>query len=158
MKHILSSLKYLTALFLFSAMILLLLGLGLRSFSCINMAINFTILYFGGIVLPFTIHETAHFELMKRLHVPAKVERKLWRISIIPLRDLQPIEQIKIALAGSSITGGIGGVLLFIGYIVNSGILIILAYFYLMHFVFLLPCFGDGRAILQAACKKFRRS
>jgi hypothetical protein len=100
----------------------------------------------GGLVGSFVVHETAHLLALRRLRTVTEVrlERTLWRLSLRPIGPMTPGQVAGVALAGP-------------GACVVVGIALALAlpessvrWWYLAHAVFLLPVFGDGRALLGA--------
>ncbi|GAA1747575.1 hypothetical protein [Aeromicrobium alkaliterrae] len=101
----------------------------------------------AGLTASFVLHEAAHLLGLRRIPTVASVrlERTVWRLSLIPAGTLTSRQLVAVALAGP-------------GSCVAVGLLLALAVpglwlhpWYLAHAVFVLPCFGDGRAILRAA-------
>ena len=96
-----------------------------------------------GLVAPFALHESAHVLVIKRISTVTHItiERTAWRTSMIPEGTMSPRQTCVVALAGPSVCVTVG-VLLWLPDLDRS-----LAWWYIAHIVFLLPFFGDGRAI-----------
>ncbi|WP_282697177.1 metalloprotease family protein [Streptomyces sp. CC208A] len=100
-----------------------------------------------GLVASFALHESAHVLVLRRTSTVTHitVERTAWRTSVIPHGTLTPRATALVALAGPTACAALGALLWL------SALDRALAWWYLAHLVFLLPCFGDGRALWRAA-------
>lgn len=98
-----------------------------------------------GLVAAFALHEAAHVVVLKRIptitHIV--VERTALRTSVLPLGTMTGRQSATVALAGPCACFAVGAALWL------SGLDRSLAWWYLAHIVFLLPFFGDGRALRQ---------
>ncbi|WP_405598161.1 hypothetical protein OG741_15480 [Streptomyces sp. NBC_01410] len=96
-----------------------------------------------GLVAPFALHESAHALVLKRIRTVTHIaiERTAWRTSVIPEGTMSAWQTAVVALAGPSACIAVGA-LLWLPDLDRS-----LAWWYLAHIVFLLPFFGDGRAL-----------
>ncbi|MGR8012315.1 hypothetical protein [Streptomyces hypolithicus] len=96
-----------------------------------------------GLVASFALHESAHVLVLKRIRTVTHIaiERTAWRTSVIPEGTMTARQTAVVALAGPSACVGVGALLWL------SGLDRYLAWWYLAHIVFLLPFFGDGRAL-----------
>lgn len=96
-----------------------------------------------GLVAAFVLHESAHFGVLKRIRTVTHIalDRTAWRTSVIPEGTMTARQTVMVALAGPSACVAVGALLWL------SGLDRSLAWWYLAHIVFLLPFFGDGRAI-----------
>lgn len=97
-----------------------------------------------GLVGSFAVHEAAHAAVLARSPgvTGITVERTGWRVSLIPEGTLTRARNAAVALSGPLTCGAIGAILYLTG--LDRG----LAWWYMLHLVFLLPLFGDGRALL----------
>ncbi len=95
-----------------------------------------------GLFVPFTLHECAHAFLIRRIDTVShiSIERTTWRTSVVPEGSMSPRQAGVVALAGPSACVAVGCPL----WLLDRS----LAWWYLAHIAFLLPVFGDGRAIL----------
>jgi len=100
-----------------------------------------------GLVASFVLHESAHVAVLKRVGTVTRIapDRTAWRTSVTPEGALTARESAAVALAGPCSCVLVGAVLWL------SGLDRFLAWWYLAHALFLLPCFGDGRALLHSA-------
>lgn len=98
-----------------------------------------------GLVAPFALHESAHALVLKRIRTVTHIviERTVWRTSVIPEGTMTARQTALVALAGPAACVAVGTVLWL------PGLDRSLAWWYLAHGVFLLPFFGDGRALLH---------
>lgn len=98
-----------------------------------------------GLVVPFALHESAHAVVLRRIRTVTHItiERTAWRTSVIPQGAMTARQMAGVALAGPSACVSVGALLWF------SGLDRSLAWWYLAHVVFLLPLFGDGKALRQ---------
>lgn len=99
----------------------------------------------GGALLPFICHEWAHAVVALRdagVH-GLRIECTLWRISIYPLGSMTRLHAILTALSGPLFCASIGVLLWLAGHS-------LVAFSFTAHLIFLLPCFGDGRAVITA--------
>ncbi|MGW1072470.1 hypothetical protein [Streptomyces sp. NPDC002537] len=96
-----------------------------------------------GLVLPFALHESAHVLALKRVRTVTHItiERTAWRTSVLPRGTMTARQTAAVALAGPSACVAVGALLWL------SGLDRPLSWWYLAHVVFLLPPFGDGRAL-----------
>ncbi|MEU8625958.1 hypothetical protein [Streptomyces sp. NPDC048669] len=96
-----------------------------------------------GLVVPFALHESAHVVLLRRIPTVTRIvlERTAWRTSVIPEGTMTGRQAVAVALAGPLSCVAVGAVLWL------SGLDRSLAWWYLTHLAFLLPVFGDGRAL-----------
>ena len=103
-----------------------------------------------GLVSSFALHESAHVLVLKRIRTVTHIaiERTGWRTSVIPEGTMNARQTAVVALAGPSACVAVGAVL-WLSSLDRS-----LAWWYLAHIVFLLPFFGDGRAVWNS----FRRT
>ncbi|MEH0582450.1 MULTISPECIES: hypothetical protein [Streptomyces] len=99
-----------------------------------------------GLVAPFALHESAHALVLKRIRTVTHIaiERTAWRTSVIPEGTMTARQTTVVALAGPAACVAVGAFLWL------SGLDRPLAWWYLAHIGFLLPFFGDGRALLHA--------
>lgn len=99
-----------------------------------------------GLVAPFALHESAHVFVLKRIRTVTHItiERTAWRTSVIPHGAMTARQTAAVALAGPSACLAAGALLRF------SGLAGSLSWWYLGHAVFLLPVFGDGRALWRS--------
>ena len=96
-----------------------------------------------GLVVPFALHESAHALVLKRIRTVThiSIERTAWRTSVLPEGTMTARQTAMVALAGPSVCAAVGALLWL------PGLDRPLAWWYLAHIVFLLPFFGDGRAL-----------
>ncbi|MCZ4122370.1 hypothetical protein [Streptomyces sp. H39-S7] len=99
-----------------------------------------------GLVASFALHESAHVIVLKRVRTVTHiaVERTMWRTSVIPEGNMTARQTRVVALAGPSACVIVGAFLLL------SGLDRSLAWWHLAHIAFLLPVFGDGRALWRS--------
>ena len=112
----------------------------------LSLALAFTKTVVLGLVGAFALHEAAHVLLLRRIPTVRQivVERTAWRLSVIPLGTLSPRQSAQVALAGPSSCVLVGAALWL------SRVDGWLAWWFLAHALFLLPAFGDGRALVGA--------
>lgn len=105
-----------------------------------------------GVVLPFLLHETAHAVVaLGGAHVTAvRIENTLLRMSVLPEGELSYARALATAVAGPGICFFAALGLLLVGQPVK-------ALGFGIHLIFLLPWFGDGRAVAFALAN-LRRS
>lgn len=98
-----------------------------------------------GLVAGFALHESAHVAALKRIRTVTHIaiERTALRTSVIPEGTMTGRQSAAVALAGPSACFAVGAALWL------SGLDRPLSWWYLAHIVFLLPVFGDGRALWQ---------
>ncbi|QXJ22889.1 hypothetical protein AGRA3207_003965 [Actinomadura graeca] len=98
-----------------------------------------------GLAGSFALHEVAHVVVLKRLpHVThIAIERTMWRTSVIPAGTMTALQSAGVAVAGPSSCVIVGAGLW------SMGLDRALAWWYLVHLVFLLPFFGDGRNLVH---------
>lgn len=96
-----------------------------------------------GLVAPFALHESAHALVLRRIRTLTHItiERTPWRTSVIPEGTMTARQTAEVALAGPAACVAVG-TLLWLPGLDRS-----LAWWYLAHILFLLPFFGDGRAL-----------
>ena len=106
-----------------------------------------------GLVAPFALHESAHGLVLKRIRTVTHIaiERTAWRTSVIPEGTMSARQTAVVALAGPSACVAVGALLWL------PGLDRSLAWWYLAHIVFLLPFFGDGRALWHGFGATWRR-
>ncbi|MFJ6944948.1 hypothetical protein ACISU4_09895 [Streptomyces wuyuanensis] len=99
-----------------------------------------------GLVASFALHESAHVLVLKRISTITHItiERTAWRTSMIPHGTMTARLTAVVALAGPAGCLAVGALLWL------SGLDRAVAWWYLGHVVFLLPFFGDGRALWHA--------
>ncbi|MFF6976731.1 hypothetical protein ACFZAV_03065 [Streptomyces sp. NPDC008343] len=99
-----------------------------------------------GLVASFVLHESAHAIALKRLQTITHiaVDRSAWRTSVVPIGTMTARQMAGVALVGPMSCAGVGALLWL------SGLNRPLAWWHLAHVVFLLPFFGDGRALCTA--------
>ncbi|MFY1676939.1 MULTISPECIES: hypothetical protein [unclassified Streptomyces] len=97
-----------------------------------------------GLIASFALHEVAHVVVLKRVRTVTHIviERGAWRTSVIPEGGMTARQAAVVALAGPLSCVVVGALLTITG--VDRS----LAWWYLAHAAFLLPFFGDGRALL----------
>ncbi|MEV0276671.1 hypothetical protein AB0I22_09865 [Streptomyces sp. NPDC050610] len=102
-----------------------------------------------GLVASFALHESAHVLVLNRIATVTHItlERTAWRTSVIPHGTMTTRQTATVAAAGP-LACAVAGALLWL-----SGLDRPLSYWYLAHLAFLLPPFGDGRALWRS----FRR-
>jgi hypothetical protein len=112
----------------------------------LTLALAFTKTVALGLVGAFALHESAHVLLLRRIPAVRQiiVERTAWRLSVIPLGTLTPRQSAQVAVAGPSSCVLVGAALWL------SRVDGWLAWWFLAHALFLLPVFGDGRALVGA--------
>lgn len=111
--------------------------------SWFRLAVPVSAFMIAGVVGSFIVHEMAHAVV---LHLAPgvegfEVERTAWRFSVIPYGCLTARMDACVAAAGPLSAAGVGLVLLPVW---APG-----AWCYLVHVVFLLPFFGDGRSVVR---------
>lgn len=96
-----------------------------------------------GMVAAFALHESAHVVVLKRIRTVTHIaiERTALRTSVVPEGTLTARQAAAVALAGPCACVAVGAALWL------SGLDRSLSWWYLAHIVFLLPFFGDGRAL-----------
>ncbi len=96
-----------------------------------------------GLVASFALHESAHAIVLKRIRsvTHIAIDRTAWRTSVIPEGTMTARQMAGVALVGPC-SCVIVGSLLWLPDLDRP-----LAWWHLAHAVFLLPCFGDGRAL-----------
>lgn len=106
-----------------------------------------------GLTVPFALHESAHVLALKRVPTVTHImiERVAWRISVVPSGTMTARQAASVALAGPGICV-MAGTLLWI-----SGLDRSLSWWYLAHALFLLPFFGDGRALRRSLPEAWRQ-
>ncbi len=99
-----------------------------------------------GLVASFVLHESAHAIALKRIHTITHiaVDRSAWRTSVVADGTMTARQMAGVALVGPLSCAGVGALLWL------SGLDRPLAWWHLAHVVFLLPFFGDGRALRNA--------
>lgn len=99
-----------------------------------------------GLVGSFALHESAHAMVLKALPgvTDVTVETGAWRMSLIPEGTITRGENALVALAGPLSCAAVGAGLWL------TGIDRSLSWWYLLHLAFLLPPFGDGRALWRS--------
>ena len=110
-----------------------------------GMAAWLVVAAFGLLVAPFWCHEMGHLVallLCRGVH-SVDVQATAWRVSLQPCGELTRAQAALVALAGPGTSILVGAVLLLLGHHVTGAV-------FLAHVVFLLPCFGDGRALRAA--------
>lgn len=100
-----------------------------------------------GLVGAFALHETAHVMALSRVATVTQIamEHTWLRVSVAPVGVLTPGQTAGVALVGPLSCTAVGGVLLVLAPQSSLG------WWFLAHAVFLLPVFGDGRALVRAA-------
>ncbi|MFF0745891.1 hypothetical protein ACFYVL_36415 [Streptomyces sp. NPDC004111] len=96
-----------------------------------------------GLVTPFVLHECAHVLVLRCIPTVTgiTVERTAWRTSVLPEGTTTRRQTAAVAVAGPAACAAVGALLWL------SGLDRPLSWWYLAHLLFLLPCFGDGRAL-----------
>ena len=100
----------------------------------------------------FLLHELAHALVI--CHIPAVkgvvVEQNMLRVSLRPQGALALREAVIISISGPGIPVLIGLLLIIFK------VPIILCGIFISHLIFLLPCFGDGKALVMACRQSYR--
>jgi hypothetical protein len=98
-----------------------------------------------GLVGSFSLHESAHVIVLKRIGTVTHlaIDRTAWRISIVPAGALTARQVVGVAVAGPASCVAVGFALWI------SSPDPFLAWWYLAHGIFLLPFFGDGRNLFN---------
>jgi hypothetical protein len=98
-----------------------------------------------GLVGSFALHESAHAVVLRRIDTVTHLalDRRAWRFSIVPVGALSARQVVGVAVAGP-LACVLVGAALWLSVLDRS-----MAWWYLMHGVFLLPFFGDGRSLLR---------
>lgn len=119
----------------------------------ISIARLFALHLLAGLLGSFVVHEMGHWAVLALSPSVREVavERSIFRISLLPLGKISVGEACAAALAGPVSAVVFGG--FFWLFARNLGI----HYWYIVHMLFLLPLFGDGRALVYL-CSKFRGS
>ncbi|KUO10462.1 hypothetical protein [Streptomyces sp. DSM 15324] len=96
-----------------------------------------------GLTASFALHESAHAIALKRIHSVTHIamDRAAWRTSVIPEGTMTARQMAGVALVGPG-SCVVVGALIWLSDLDRP-----LAWWYLAHAVFLLPVFGDGRAL-----------
>jgi hypothetical protein len=96
-----------------------------------------------GLVASFALHESAHVIALKRIRTVTHIviERRAWRTSVLAEGTMTARQTAAVALAGPLSCVAVGSALWL------SGLDRSLAWWHLAHVMFLLPVFGDGRAL-----------
>ncbi|MEV0262805.1 hypothetical protein AB0I49_15890 [Streptomyces sp. NPDC050617] len=99
-----------------------------------------------GLAASFALHESAHVAALRRIATVTHItlERTAWRTSLIPRGEMTARQTATVAAAGPLACAATGALLWF------SGLDRPLSYWYAAHVVFLLPPFGDGRALWRS--------
>ncbi|MWA07887.1 hypothetical protein [Streptomyces sp. BA2] len=102
-----------------------------------------------GLIASFALHESAHVLVLKRIRTVTHIaiERTVWRTSVIPQGTMTAGQTAVVALAGPGACVTVGALLWI------SGLDRSLAWWHLMHIVFLMPFFGDGQALWHSVQK-----
>jgi hypothetical protein len=97
-----------------------------------------------GLAGAFALHEWAHVMLLKRIATISHIalERRWWRISVVPIGTLTPRQNAGVAVAGPGAAIIVGAII----HVVDPG----LSWWFMAHAIFLLPVFGDGRSLVAA--------
>lgn len=98
-----------------------------------------------GLVVAFALHESAHVAVLKRIPTVTHIalERTALRTSVLPRGTMTARQSAAVALAGPCACFTVGAALWL------TGLDRSLSWWYLAHILFLLPFFGDGRALRQ---------
>ncbi|RFU87557.1 hypothetical protein DY218_06255 [Streptomyces triticagri] len=96
-----------------------------------------------GLLVPFALHESAHVLVLRRIPTVTHIalERTGWRTSVVPAGTMTGRQTALVALAGPLVCVAVGAVLWLTSF--DRA----LSWWYLAHLAFLLPVFGDGRAL-----------
>ncbi|NEC18286.1 hypothetical protein [Streptomyces parvus] len=107
-----------------------------------------------GLAVPFALHESAHVFALKRIPTVTHIviERTTWRTSVVPSGTMSARHTVLVALIGPGACVAVGTLLW------ASGLGRALAWWYLAHVLFLLPFFGDGRALWNSLPEALRKS
>lgn len=107
-----------------------------------------------GLAVPFALHESAHVFALKRIPTVTHIviERTAWRTSVVPSGTMNARHTVLVALIGPGACV-VAGTLLW-----ASGLDRALAWWYLAHALFLLPFFGDGRALWHSLPEALSKS
>lgn len=99
-----------------------------------------------GLVGAFALHEAAHVLVLRRVATVTQIvlDRTAWRLSVIPVGTISPRQSAAVAVAGPAACVLVGAALWLTR--VDGW----LAWWFLAHALFLLPVFGDGRALVSA--------
>lgn len=99
-----------------------------------------------GLVGAFALHEVAHVVLLRRIATVRTIvlERTAWRFSVVPRGAISPPQAAAVAVAGPAASALVGVALRV------TGVDLWLSWWFLAHAAFLLPVFGDGRALVIA--------
>jgi len=104
---------------------------------------------FGSLLVSFMLHEYFHtlsFKIFNKKG-PVCFESNFLRISIIPLFSLSNFQIMIMAILGPTLCFVIGLVL----YVsATSQLMLFISYIFLLHILFLIPPFGDGKMIMKA--------
>lgn len=117
---------------------------------------KFHVIFFGGLMLSFVIHEYLHLFCLKNSKKTGNVEIEftLFKISIHPKFQLTSKEIIKVALLPIIILPLIGFLLIFLATLTNQKFLMFTGYLYVFHIINIIPPLGDGMMILKAIFDK----
>lgn len=118
------------------------------------MIISMLIIYYLCFFLSFALHELGHVMVLKKEEVPFEIVSNFYKISVIPLKPLEKHIGLLTALAGPGLSALVGGGLYLFNLFLGSDLLKLASFIYILHLLFLLPCFGDGRAILKFIISK----
>ncbi|MER5888021.1 hypothetical protein ABT160_29740 [Streptomyces sp. NPDC001941] len=103
-----------------------------------------------GLVASFALHESAHAWALGRMPgiTGITLERTAWRTSVVPHGTMSARQSAAVALAGPVACAAVGAALWL------PDLDRPLSWWYLAHLAFLLPCFGDGRALWRAVASR----
>lgn len=129
-----------------AAAISLILASALSDSAIASMALTFLLHLVVGLIGSFALHEATH-SLALTLFAPGiqtiEIVATAWRFSLTPVGTMTGRQVMAVALAGP-LSGVAAGMLLFTMAPASP-----LGLWYLGHALFLLPIFGDGRAVLS---------
>lgn len=111
----------------------------------LGLALGFARTVALGLVGAFALHEVAHVMVLRRVSTVTTVlvERTTWRFSVIPQGTISPRQSMTVAFAGPAACALVG-----VGLRASQADPW-LSWWFLAHTAFLLPVFGDGRALVS---------
>ncbi|WP_229052236.1 hypothetical protein [Aeromicrobium sp. Leaf350] len=114
--------------------------------SLVRLAAELLLVAVVGLVGSFAVHESAHLLALRRVPTvtAVRLERTAWRLSLHPEGRMTRRHVVLVALAGPGACLGAG--LTLAAAAPESS----LRWWFAAHAVFLVPPFGDGRAVLRA--------
>lgn len=97
----------------------------------------------------FVLHEYMHATYLSMKNINFKIEKDLLKFSIIPIEEHSSKDMVLCGAVGPVIPFLLGTIVYVFSNFIDNFLLKMVSFVYIFHIIYILPIFGDGKAIIK---------